>query len=343
MNNNVADQKITCSTQEIFYHQQARVLVSELPSGKNKIEVEKIDPNLFVRWAECETKYPVSLIKQIFDLKGPGWLCDEISREESSTYTGAALKWQLLSYVEKKQLESSRILDFGCGSGASTICLSRMFPSSQILGIEIEEESLAIAKSRAQFYDLKNVEFCHSTDPSSLPGTFEKFDHIIMTGVYEHLLPRERLQLLPQLWSLLKNGGILFLHETPNLYFPVETHTTGGLPFINYLPRKLALHYAQMFSNRNLSDDNWQTLLRKGIRGGTTKEIAGILETTGSKPEIMVPSLLGVKDRVDLWYASAEKSAHSKVKKNLYSVLKGIKRISDVELVPYLELALRKN
>lgn len=327
---------------KVYFHPQAEVLISPLPSGNRKIEVKKIDPSLFVRWSECETKYPLDLIEKIFELKGPGWLCDEIAREESSTYTGAALKWQLLSYVEEKQLAFSRILDFGCGSGASTICLSRMFPSSQIVGIEIEKESLAIAKLRAQFYNVQNIEFYHSDNPSSLPISFQKFDHIIMTGVFEHLLPEERLQLLPQLWSMLEDGGILFLHETPNRYFPIETHTTGGLPFINYLPEKLSEHYAQIFSNRNLAGDNWPTLMRKGIRGGTVREIIGILEGTGGSPELMAPSMLDVQDRVDLWYLSSEKSAHSKLKKHLHSVLKVIKRFSGVELVPYLELALRK-
>lgn len=327
---------------ETFLHEKATVFVSELSSGKLKVRVQKNDPNYFVRWDECETSYPIDLIKQIFELKGPGWLCDEIAREESPHYTGAALKWQLLSYVDKDRFEKSRILDFGCGSGSSTTCLSRMFPSATIIGVEIEKEFLAVAEARARHYQLTNVDFIHSEEPDSLPADLGLFDYIVMTGVFEHLLPKERLELMPELWSLLNSGGVLFLHETPNRLFPIETHTTDGLPLINYMPESIALPFATKVSKRNLSNDSWATLLRKGIRGGTVNEITNTLKDGGRTVELLDPSMPGIQDRVDLWYASAEKKSRSHSKKIAYKALKILKRISGVELLPYLELAYRK-
>ncbi len=164
------------------------MLVSTLPSGKHRIVVHKLDPDFFVRWSVCETAYPVDLIRQIFEVKGPGWLCDEIARDESSDYTGAALKWQLLSYVGEEQFENARILDFGCGSGASTSNLSRMFPSAKIVGIELEQDLLSIARSRAKYYELDNVELYLSENSEEVRDDLGLFDHIIMTGVFEHLV-----------------------------------------------------------------------------------------------------------------------------------------------------------
>ena len=40
---------------------------------------------------------------------------------------------------------------------------------------------------------------------------------------------------------------------------------------------------------------DWETHLRKGIRGGTVKEIVGILEQTLGKPVLLEPDRLGIK------------------------------------------------
>jgi len=326
----------------ILKHEKANVFITKLRSGKNKIFVQKLDSNFFVRFDTCETAYPIELIEQIFKAKGPGWLCDEIARDESPDYSGAALKWQLLSYIDEEAFEDARILDFGCGSGASSCSLSRMFPTSKIIGVELEDELLAIAKARVKFYGLQNVELYHSPDPENISDDLGEFDYIIMTGVYEHLLPKERQNLLPQLWTHLKPGGILFLHETPNKNFPIETHTTGGLPLINYLPKNIALLYVRNFSKRNLSLDSWTTLLRKGIRGGSLKEILNILSTSEYKPILMDPSRLGIKNRIDLWYQISEKTKYGAAKKIIRKVISIINAISSIELTPYLELAIRK-
>ena len=59
-------------------------------------------------------------------------------------------------------------------------------------------------------------------------------------------------------------------------YRRVEGHTTG-LPFINYLPDNLAYFIARRFSKRVENNESWVMLLRKGIRGGTEREIMKIL------------------------------------------------------------------
>ena len=85
--------------------------------------------------------------------------------------------------------------------------------------------------------------------PKGLPADIGQFDYIILSAVYEHLLPSERPALLTLLWSHLRPGGVIFLAQTPYRWFPVELHTTG-LPLINYLPDRLALACARRFSKR---------------------------------------------------------------------------------------------
>ena len=197
-----------------------RVLVTKLPSGKNRIVVEGIRASLRREW---ETHYPEWLIESILELKGPAFVCDEIARDESPEYTAVALKRMLLAYLEERQFERASILDFGCGAGAGTVSLSRSFPHARIVGVELRARSVEVARSRCRFYGLKNVEFLVSPSGSELPRDIGTFDFVVLSGVFEHLLPAERTAVMPMLWNALAPGGTLFIHETPNRHFPLET------------------------------------------------------------------------------------------------------------------------
>jgi SAM-dependent methyltransferase len=220
--------------------------------------------------------------------------------------------------------------------------LARMFPSTEIVGIELEGKLLSIAQLRAAHYGFTNIQLMISPNPETLPQNIGDFDYIVLNAVYEHLLPNERETVLPQLWSILKPGGILFFNQTPYRYFPVEMHTTSGLPFINYLPDKLALYYAQHFSKRKLKNSSWKELLREGIRGGSVKEILAILTCCPVIPILLNPSRFGMKDRIDLWHIQCGKVRFIAIKRLLLLSFKLMKRLTGVTMVPSLSLAIKK-
>lgn len=327
----------------------ANINIEKLNSGKNKITVETKNKDLFIPHKTWETNYNQELIEEILNIKGPAYLCDEIMRDESPDYVQKSLKYNLLGYLNKQDFEcenftSKRILDFGCGSGSSTIILARMFPKTDIVGIDLEKDHLQIANSRAKYYGFNNLEFLLSPNGDNLPENIGKFDYIILSAVYEHLLPSERTNLITKLWNLLNTDGVLFINGTPHRYFPIETHTTG-LPFINYLPNKLACLYAQNYSKRNLRSDNWDTLLRKGIRGASIKEIRNILSKNilENNFEILEPKNLGLKDRIDLWNKETTTTRYKFIKKMLFVCFKCLKTFTGITLVPYISLAIRKS
>jgi ubiquinone/menaquinone biosynthesis C-methylase UbiE len=68
-----------------------------------------------------------------------------------------------------------------------------------------------------------------------LPFEDEEFDTVLPNAVLEHI-PQPRDARIRDLWRVLKSGGVLIINETPNKYFPKETHTTG-LWFNHWLPR----------------------------------------------------------------------------------------------------------
>lgn len=323
-------------------HPDGLVHIEQLKTGKKKISVELLNKKMFVPRSICETSYPVDLIKQIMNVRGLAYLCDEIMRDEKSTYVQRSFKYGILSYISEDSFDKKRILDFGCGSGSSTMILARMFANAEIVGVELEEELLSIAKMRAKHYKFSNVSFIRSPSGDNLPSKLEDFDYVVLSAVYEHLLPNERKNLLPKVWAHLKPGGILFINQTPYRYSPIESHTTG-LPLINYLPGKVTLHLARRFSKRVKPDDSWEALLRKGICGATVKEIMAALSKTPYKPVLLEPERLGIKDRIDLWYQLSSAIRFLTIKKFLMYCLKIFKLIFGRIITPSLSLAIKKS
>src|SRR4029453_19646275 len=143
-----------------------------------------------------------------------------------------------------------RVLDFGAGCGASTMVLARLEPpSTEIVGVELGPQTGELARHRASFHGVTDrVSFHLSPDPDHLPPGIGQFDCMMLSAVYEHLLPGERKTLLPMLWSALRRDGVMFVNQSPYRWFPVEEHTTG-LPLINYLPARLTLAWRRRFSH----------------------------------------------------------------------------------------------
>jgi len=322
-----------------WVHEEGTVRITQVAGDKRRIEVAPTDPNAFIGQRCWETRYPMDLVRAVFDVKGPIWLCDEIMRDEDPLYL--QFDKTILGYVEEGAFAGRTILDFGCGSGSSTVNLARMFPRSRIIGVELVPSFVGLARSRAAFYGHEHVTFMLSPSGDELPQDIGEVDHIVMSDVYEHLLPSERSSVMGTLWSVLKPGGVLFM-TTPNRNFPHESHTTG-LPLLNYMPDRLALFWARTFSKRVSANESWEVLLRRGIRGGSIREIKRLLRRSGEHlPIFLEPCRGGVRDWIDLWYEISNLCRPSKLKLPMKWVLKALRRCCRVNLTPSLMLAIRK-
>ena len=322
-------------------HPDGLVHVEKLETGENRISVESVNDKLFIPRSTWKTSYSLNLIEQILDIKGPAWLCDEIMRDEDPTYIQNYIKYAVLSYVKEKDFNGKVILDIGCGCGASTMVLGRMFPNAEKVGVELVDDFVSVAKLRAKHYRFDNISFFVSPEGSNLPDGLGDFDYVFLNAVYEHLLPNERNVLLPKIWSHLKPSGIIFINETPHRYFPIESHTTG-LPLINYLPNKITLYLARRLSKRVQPEESWETLLRMGIRGGTVKEIMRILNRTSQRPILLKPERLGIQDQSDIWYKASSARRLPATKRLMIFSMRIFKRITGIPLTPYLSLAIQK-
>jgi ubiquinone/menaquinone biosynthesis C-methylase UbiE len=327
-----------------LHHADADVFIEKVSENKNKISVKLGNNNIFMPVGIWETSYSFDLIEKILDVKGPAFLCDEIMRDESPEHVQKSFYYNIFGHIDRERFKGKRVLDFGCGSGASTMILNRMLPNCQIVGVDLESKLLDIAILRAAHYKIQGcTKFMLSPDGNSLPNDIGEFDFIFLSAVYEHLLPQERRALLPLLYRHLKPDGIFFLNETPYRWFPIELHTTGGLIFINYMPDVIASYYARWFSSRKLMKEEWSTLLRNGVRGGSVREILKILKKNKFHPILMTPNHLGFTDRIDMWHAeSSSKSRYLVIKKSFFYFSKLIKVVSGRIFLPTLSLAIKK-
>jgi 2-polyprenyl-3-methyl-5-hydroxy-6-metoxy-1,4-benzoquinol methylase len=290
----------------------------------------------------CETRYPLELIEAILSIKGPAYLCDEIARDEDPEYIEGMLIPDILGFVPRDEVNGTRVLDFGCGSGSSTMVLARNFPQAEIMGVDLLADSLEIAQMRAKHYETENVSFRLSPSAGTLPADIGTFDNVVLSAVFEHLLPQERPAVMEQIWGLLRPGGVLFLDQTPHRYFPIEHHTTH-LPGLNYLPRAMAARYARIASRRVDRHDSWEAMLRNGIRGGTEKEVVRLLARHGSSPLVQLrPTAPGLDDRSDLWLQSSSFRAYPRARRLIWRFSKLSERLAGEPLVPYIALAIRK-
>jgi 2-polyprenyl-3-methyl-5-hydroxy-6-metoxy-1,4-benzoquinol methylase len=147
-------------------------------------------------------------------------------------------------YLRNKLIIDERekvILDAGCGTGYKSLGLALANPGAKIIGIDLSEESVKLARQRLQYHGIDNVEF-HVVSIESLPQLGLEFDYINCDEVL-YLFP-ELYVGLQAMKSVLKPEGIIRanLHsalQRLNYYRAQEVFKMMGLMDEN--PRELEI------------------------------------------------------------------------------------------------------
>ena len=102
--------------------------------------------------------------------------------------------------------EGKLILDAGCGSGYKSLILAVANPGAKIVGIDLSEESVKLARHRLEYHGFENAEF-HAIKIEDLPSLGLQFDYINADEVL-YLLP-DAVAGLQAMKSVLKPDGII--------------------------------------------------------------------------------------------------------------------------------------
>ena len=129
-----------------------------------------------------------------------------------------------------------RILDFGCGMGATTSHLAAFFPDSMIVGVDTAVN--AIQYAREHFTSL-HVRFL----PLSELENLEFFDLCYTNGVFHHIEPQNRSATGRLIHRVLNPGGYFALFEN-NPWNPGTRLVMNRIPF-DRDAKTLSIHEAQ--------------------------------------------------------------------------------------------------
>lgn len=227
-------------------------------------------------YSEFEAQLSMQTLSKIASRKGR-FFREEVDRSENPNYLQRKIEILLREFGIS--LSGEKLLDFGCGAGASTLIFLRC-GATDVTGVEVDETLLDISKSRLndffqRGYRLIKIEYIDGR--YRLPFSDGEFDIVWAQAIMEHVLPGQRKFVLAELWRVLKKNGLLVIMGTPNRLWIKEFHTSN-LFLVNYLPLGLASWVARHCSRRVPVDQSQEALLSDGFRGCTYWEIARALE-----------------------------------------------------------------
>ena len=118
-------------------------------------------------------------IRQQFDF-GP-YPRIEVDRSPKNDVAALYFHNLVTSYYLRNQKvinpDDKLILDAGCGTGYKSLILAEANPGAKIIGIDISQQSLELARQRFEYHGLKNGEF-HLLSIEELPQLNLEFDYI---------------------------------------------------------------------------------------------------------------------------------------------------------------------
>ncbi len=116
----------------------------------------------------------------------------------------------ILFGMEPVPIERARVLEIGCCDGINLLALAQSLPGSEFVGIDITESDIARAQESLVAVGLRNIEF-HRMDLCDLPGPFEKFDYVIVHGLYSWIPLDVRERLMGAVQESLAPRGIAYI------------------------------------------------------------------------------------------------------------------------------------
>jgi len=145
---------------------------------------------------------PEELAERFFSENGASY--DHIARVSTLGLDG----WWKNKLLSRIPNTSGRILEQASGTGILTCKIARRFPERQIIGVELHEEYLKIARKKVRDLGLSNVQFIHGrAEDLILEG---EFDCIVSDYLAKYV---DLDVLVTRAWTMLRTGGSLIMHE----------------------------------------------------------------------------------------------------------------------------------
>jgi len=107
--------------------------------------------------------------------------------------------------------QKGRIVDVGCGAGATAIVLAQKFVDCEVIGIDLSEPLLKIAREAVQAEKLGDRVKFEKADVQAIPYEDNRFDVVINLNMV-HLVA-DPVKMLNEMERILKPDGMLFIAD----------------------------------------------------------------------------------------------------------------------------------
>ncbi len=145
-----------------------------------------------------------------------------ITGESSAYFAEGRVAW-LAHRLHELAVQPRRVLDFGCGTGKSTIWFLRLLRAESVVGIDNSSASLMVARNTNS----------QTTVRFLLPEEYSpsgEVDLAFTNGVFHHIPPGKRERAASYIFRALRPGGLFAFWEN-NPWNPGARYVMSRIPF----------------------------------------------------------------------------------------------------------------
>jgi len=183
--------------------------------------------------------------------------------ENGAIWTETNPPKELIELIESGKIKSCKVLDVGCGEGFYSIYLASK--GFDVMGIDISENAIRIAKENAEKQNLK-IKFI-PLDVANLDKIKDKFDFILEWAILHHITPEQRHIYLNKIKKILNKEGkylsICFNNQNPD--FGSKGNNLRVVPEGAKMPAGTKLYYSSFEDMKQLFEQHFHIIESKLI------------------------------------------------------------------------------
>src|SRR5919106_427087 len=285
------------------------------------------------------TRYSARVIRMLVDRKGVRRAPLYFDFKETR---GRHFLGPLFTYLRERGVGELRVLEVGCSFGHMTEYLAEQPEVAALSTFDTDPAFVDLTRAKVDELGLGTVrEVLHLDQDATrrLPWAEAAFDLVLAVGVVEHLPPRWRRVQVDEYYRVLAPGGHIAILDTPNRWFPLETHSVG-LPLVHWLPPRLAWRYARLGRPNRYGRVTFDEFMADGT-GWRNATLADCLPSRGRR------RLVDVTEEAGYGFRFFRDTARSRTRRALLPVfaaaaaaLRALNRPPSLAL-PYLNLLFR--
>jgi SAM-dependent methyltransferase len=255
------------------------------------------------------THYSARVVRMLVDRKGAhrAHLYFPFKETRGSHFLGP-----LFAYLRARGAGGLRVLEVGCSFGHMTEYLAEQPEVAALSTFDTDPAFVELMRAKVEELGLTVVREVHHLDQAAtcrLPWSDGAFDLVLAVGVVEHLPVRFRRRQVDEYYRVLRTGGHVAIFDTPNRWFPLETHSVG-LPLVQWLPPQMAYRYARLFRPGHYSKVPFQQFVADGT-GWSNATLADCRPSPGTA------AVVDVTEQAGYGFGFFRATAHSRTRRAL--------------------------